>query len=108
MLTPTVAKGLQFGESNAVKPFASNLDVRHPRNSLKPKYTTTSGISKWPAMLIAPSKFWIPSFRGLHKGICDPVMQTVLSKFSNMKESAEAVHDIVSVPCKMTKESKSS
>ena len=38
-------------------------------------------------------------------GSCEPVMMTGFPKFSSMKLSAEAVYDIVSVPCRMTKPS---
>ena len=37
--------------------------------------------------------------------IWDPVMMTVLDRFLNMKDMAEAVNAMVSVPCSTTKPS---
>lgn len=42
-------------------------------------------------------RFSRPSLRGSKSGICDPVMITLLPRFSSIKLSADAVYDIVSV-----------
>ena len=64
---------------------------RFPRSNLPPKYKQTS--CKWllEAIIKAVIKLSLASLRISHKGICEPVNTTGLFKFSNIKDSAEAV-----------------
>ena len=45
------------------------------------------------------------SLKGSRMGMMEPVRTTALPSPSSMKESADAVYAIVSVPCRMTKPS---
>ena len=54
-------------------------------------------------LVITVIKFSLASVLLSPIGICEPVSITALFKFSNIKLRAEAVYDIVSVPCKTTK-----
>lgn len=50
-------------------------------------------------------KLSFPSVRVSKMGICEPVIMTVLPRFSSMNDRADAVYDNVSVPCKIKKPS---
>ena len=68
------------------------LDARQLRINRLPKNKVTSGMSKCPATAKLANRLATPSLRGLHNGICDPVITIVLHKCSNIKLSAEAVY----------------
>lgn len=49
-------------------------------------------------MITPDVKLSFPSVRVSKIGICEPVIMTVLPRFSSINESADAVYDNVSVP----------
>ena len=61
----------------------------------------TSGIGWWPARIKAPRRLSVASLRIWEKGFWEPVRITGLVRFVRMKESAEEVYAIVSVPWSM-------
>ena len=65
--------------------------MRFPLNSLSENVIKTSGIVKCPAIVRAFKKFLNTSFLVWLTGICDPVKMTVLAKFWNMNDNADAV-----------------
>lgn len=81
-----------------------------PLNKSFSKKIQTSGTNGKPfslaaAISIAVIKFSFPSVRNIPIGNCDPVRITGLLRFSSIKLNADAVYDIVSVPCSTTKPS---
>ena len=50
-------------------------------------------------------RFSLPSVRNWPSGNCDPVRMTGLVRFSSIKDRADAVYAIVSVPWSITKPS---
>ena len=86
------------------------LLVRLPLNRSFSKKIQTSGTTGRPfslaaAISMAVIRFSLPSVRNMPIGSCEPVKITGLLRFSSMKLNAEAVYDMVSVPCSTTKPS---
>src|SRR5437879_1803275 len=102
---PTMASGGKLGDMNAENPLASALTVRFPRISVVLKNRHTSGMFVVPASMIEAITLRSASLRDRASGSCEPVRITGLLRPSRKKESAEAVHDMVSVPWRITKPS---
>lgn len=98
--TPIVARGGKSGLLKASKTLVLFFVDLLPLISLLLKNMHTSGILKCPATNKDPNKLSTASFLSSKIGIYEPVTMTVLFKFSNINERAEAVYAIVSVPCK--------
>jgi hypothetical protein len=72
MSIPIFTRGGKFGDLKASKPVASSFILRFPRIRELLKYSKTSGISKWPAIVSAPRRFSTASFGSTDIGIWLP------------------------------------
>jgi hypothetical protein len=87
----TLARGSQFGLSNASNEEAETLVVLLPRKRVWWKKRQTSGTTKVPAMIREPSRLSTASDCRAKIEACEPVRMTGLPRSDIMKESAEAV-----------------
>jgi hypothetical protein len=83
--------GEKLGVLKAVISTVLSLVTLFPLRSLFAKKTKTSGILKCPATSREPSRLSTASFLSSRRGIYDPVMITVLFRFSSINERADAV-----------------
>ena len=77
---------------------AEVLVALFPLISFPAKYMDTSLATPWEAIIMELMMLSLPSERTSHIGIWDPVITTGFPKPSSMKERAEAVYAMVSVP----------